>query len=213
MGFQNIVQWFLPKEDKFFTLLEQQSEVLLKAATTLAAFSNTDVATEQLSNSVQDIEHEGDELVQLLEQELALTFVTPIDREDIHTLSTEIDDVIDFCNSAARVCVLYDINRPTVPMTELMKVLVECTTELHAALPALRAKDYVKFLDTKRKVKRLEKEADTIYRNAVDALFHTENLDYKIFVSQKSVLEKLESAVDRCDDIACVLATLAIKHA
>lgn len=213
MSFQSFIQWFLPKEDKFFAVLEQQGEVLFRAAASLAAFSNSSASTLQLSQVVQNIEHEGDELVQTLEQELALTFVTPIDREDIHTLSTEIDDVIDFCNSAARVCVLYGIKRPTQPMIDLMNILVECTTEIHAALPSLQRKDYAKFLETKRKIKKLEKEADTTYRNAVSELFHTENLDYKTFVSQKSVLEKLESAVDRCDDIACVLATLAIKHA
>lgn len=212
MSFNSMVQWFLPKEDKFFLLLEKQGEVLYKAASTLSDFSNKTVSNDQISKSVQDIEHEGDDLVQTLEEELAKTFVTSIDREDIHQLSTEMDDVIDFCNSAARVCVLYGVEHPTEPMTDLMKILVSCATEIHSALPSLRSKNYSKFLETKRAVKLLEKNADSVYRNAVSSLFHSD-INYKSFISQKSVLEKLESAVDRCDDIACALANLAIKHA
>ncbi len=212
MGIQKIVEWFLPKQDGFFILLEEQGKILNRAAITLSGFSTPGISNEQISRDVQEIEHEGDAVVQKVEEELAATFVTPLDREDIHKLSTEIDDVIDFCNSAARVCVLYGVDKPTEPMKELVRILAECATEIHMVLPSLRAKDYSKFLDTKRNIKRLEKEADEVYRGAVGKLFHTEGLDYKTFVSQKSVLEKLESAIDRCDDIACVLANVAIKH-
>lgn len=212
MNFQKIVDWFLPKQDGFFILLETQGKILHRAAMTLSSFSNPKISTEETSLAIQEIEHEGDVLVQKVEEDLAATFVTPLDREDIHKLSTEIDDVIDFCNSAARVCVLYGVDRPTAPMIELVRILVECATEIHMVMPSLRSKEYSKFIETKRNIKKLEKEADEVYRSAVGKLFHSEGLEYKTFISQKSVLEKLESAIDRCDDIACVLANVAIKH-
>lgn len=212
MNINSIIKLFLPKEDKFFLLLEQQAKVLEKAAGTFLGFSNQNISNEEIAKSVQDIEHEGDSLVEALEQELNKTFITPIDREDIHQLSTEIDDVIDFCNSAARVCVLYGVEHPTEPMIKLMNILVACSKEINETLPYLKKNDFEKLSSSKKTVKTLEKEADLIFREAVSNLFHSD-IEYKVLLREKSVLEKLESAIDRCEDITELFANLAIKHA
>jgi len=212
MNFNKLIKYLLPKEDKFFVLLEQQARVLNKAALTLSEFTDSKVSIADVAKSVQDIEHEGDKLVCSLEEELNKTFVTPIDREDIHQLSTEIDDVIDFCNSAARVCMLYGVKAPSEPMANLMQLLVSCAKEINDTLPFLKKNDFEKLMSAKKTVKALEKEADTVYRTAVGNLFNSD-IDYKAFIAEKSILEKLESAVDRCDDITTLFANLAIKHA
>lgn len=211
MKFNDIIQFLLPKEDKFFILLEQQSQVLHQAATTLATSAQSNMTSELAYQAVREIEHQGDELVDQMEKALAETFITPIDREDIHTLSTEMDDVIDFCNSAARFRVLYNVHQPTIPMFELMQIIVSCAEVIHNSMPALRTRQYHQFLEAKKIIKKLEKEADVIYRSAVSDLFNSD-VSYKIFFSQKSVLEKLENAIDRCEDISCVLTNLVMKY-
>lgn len=213
MGLQSLIQRLLPKEDKFFAILEKQGALSFKAAQTLAMFSNSGRTNEQTASDIQDIEHEGDALVTSLEEELAKTFVTPIDREDIYKLSIEIDDVIDYCNQAARASVLFNVQTPTAAMDQLMYNLLKCTQHLSAVLPALRKHNFSEFYRVKGAVKELEKCSDKIYRSEVSKLF---NIDsdriHPSFFAQKEVLDKLENAVDRCEDITLLLVNLAVKH-
>jgi uncharacterized protein len=209
MGLQSVIKWFLPKEDKFYAILEKQGKLTHETAIALAEFGNHDNVT--VSEGVQDLEHEGDALVILLEEELAKTFVTPIDREDIHNLSIEIDDVIDFCNQAARSAVLFQVSRPTQAMVKLANILVKCTLQLSEVMPSLRKADFAEFHKFKISVKELEKEADKVYRAEISALV-TDDSNFKSFFSQKEVLDKLENAVDRCEDISQLLVNLAVKH-
>ncbi len=211
MGFQSIIKKLLPKEDKFFVLLEKQGVLAAKAAVTLSTFAS--IGNQQMAKDVQDVEHDGDTLVTSLEEELAKTFVTPIDREDIYKLAIEVDDVIDFCNQAARACVLFNVTTPSTAMTRLMDNLVKCTQHLSEVLPALRKHNFTEFYRVKGAVKELEKDSDRIYRAEVSRLF---NIDPKClnaeFFAQKEVLDKLENAVDRCEDITLLLINLAVKH-
>lgn len=211
MGFQSIIQKLLPKEDKFFVLLEKQGVLAAKAAVTLATFAR--VGNEQMASDVQDVEHEGDALVTSLEEELAKTFVTPIDREDIYKLAVEVDDVIDFCNQAARACVLFNVTAPTEAMSRLMSNLMNCTRHLSEVLPALRKHNFTEFYRVKGAVKELEKDSDRIYRAEVSRLFALDSDRLQpSFFAQKEVLDKLENAVDRCEDITLLLVNLAVKH-
>jgi len=212
MKLQSIINFLLPKEDKFFAILENQGRLTHETAKALAAFSDPAQNNQEVATSVQSFEHQGDTLVTTLEEELAKTFVTPIDREDLHKLSVELDDVIDFCNQAARACVLFGIEHPTPAMTQLFNILVSCTKQLSDTLPALRKHDFNQFFVVKGAIKVLEKEADSIYRSEISSLFKNE-ASAKAFVSQKEVLDKLENAVDRCEDITQFLISLVVKHA
>lgn len=209
MGLQSVIKWFLPKEDKFYAILENQGKLTHETAIALAEFGNVNNVT--VSEDVQELEHQGDALVTLLEEELAKTFVTPIDREDIHNLSIEIDDVIDFCNQAARAAVLFQVTAPTIAMVQLAEILVECTHQLSEVMPALRKADFSEFHKFKLSVKALEKDADKVYRAEISSLV-TNVTNFQVFFSQKEVLDKLENAVDRCEDISQLLVNLAVKH-
>lgn len=212
MGLQSVINFLLPKEDKFYVLLEQQGKLSYEAAKTLATFSEPSQNNQEVAALILDIEHQGDTLVTSLEEALAKTFVTPIDREDIHKLSVELDDIIDFCNQAVRACVLFGIERPTPAMTQLMNILVACTKHMSDVVPALRKHDFNQFFTVKGAVKELEKEADRVYRAEISAQFARANTA-KEFVSHKEVLDKLENAIDRCEDITQFLTNLAVKHA
>lgn len=133
MGFAAIIRFLVPRADHFYTFLERQAVVAHDGAVALSAFVEGNGP--MVRDAVQDFEHQGDSIVHEMEEALARTFVTPIDREDLHSLSTTIDDILDRTNSAARACALFGIERPSEAMTKLMAVLVKCTEVLRTAMP------------------------------------------------------------------------------
>jgi uncharacterized protein len=223
MGLDSIIRWFLPKEDHFYAFLEQQATVAHEAAVALAKLKEDGANTKVVCSEVQDIEHRGDKIVHDIEEALAKTFVTPIDREDIQKLSSELDDVADLANAAARAFVLFSVEKPTAPMVALMAILVRATKVLNDAIPNLRKHQYEALTEAARTLRALEKEGDTVYRDAIGQLFGDQtdgangpyresNMDAKRLIREREVLEDLEKAVDHCDHVASTLAYLAVKH-
>ncbi len=212
MALQGMVRWLLPREDHFYVLLESQAAACHEAALALSKFKDPSSRPEDVRDAVQVIEHQADDLVRKMEDALARTYVTPLDREDLHKLSGELDDVVDLTNLAARAAVLYGVSRPTEPMQKLIDTLVSCTSVLKIALPKLRSHAYADLLDDGRKLRALEKEADAVFRAAVSQLFKDPAVDAKVLLREKEVLEDLENAVDHCDDVAGTLANIAVKH-
>lgn len=212
MGLQDLIQRLLPRQDQFFELLERQAGVARQAAVALSAFSEPDRSAASVCEQVQAREHEGDALVHEMEEALARTFVTPIDREDIHLLSSSLDDVLDLTNYAARACAMLGVERPTAPMSELMRLLVDATTALAEALPLLRRRAYTELRTATRGIRQIEKEADRTHREAVAELFRADQVEAKVLLREREVLEDLENAIDRCEKVADTLANLAVKH-
>ena len=205
MGLQAFVRFFLPKEDRFFDFLEQQATKAHEGAVALAKFKEEGVSAQQVREAVQAIEHAGDKIMHDMEEALARTFVTPMDREDLQRLSSELDDILDLMNGAARACVLLGVNTPTLAMRKLMEKLVECTQVIQATVPNLRKHDYGNLLTCTREIRRLEKEGDAIYRDAVQVLFR-DTVDAKVILREKEVLEDLERAMDHCEKVGDVFA-------
>jgi predicted phosphate transport protein (TIGR00153 family) len=211
VGLQDFFRSLLPKEEKLFDLLEQQAGIAHQAAQALASFKDG-LTVGEVGKLVQEQEHAGDKIVHEIEETLAKTYVTPIDREDIHSLSVELDDVTDLINQAARACELTGVERPNEAMTEMMVVLVKCTGELTQALPMLRKRDYPGIFAAKARVRSLEKEGDRVHRSAISELFRTAEIDAKVLLREREILEDLENALDHCERVADSLATLAVKH-
>jgi predicted phosphate transport protein (TIGR00153 family) len=211
MGLQSVVRWLLPKEDHFYDYLERQATVAHEGATALASFKSSGSA-EITREKVQALEHKGDKIVHEMEEALAKTFVTPIDREDLQKLSSELDDIVDLANGAARATVLYGVEKPTEPMVKLMDLLVSTTDVIAKAIPKLRKHQYQDLVVASREIRKLEKEADGIYRQEVSRLFHDPNVEAKDLIRMKQILEDLENAIDHCNLIADTMANLAVKH-
>jgi uncharacterized protein Yka (UPF0111/DUF47 family) len=212
MGIQNVIRLLVPKEEHFFDFVEKAAVYSWDAAVMLATFSQDGNTAEAVRLKVQDIEHQGDKMVHDMEEALAKTFVTPIDREDLQRLSSEIDTITDLTNAAARACAWFGVVRPTEPMVKLMNKLVECTAVLKEAVPALRAHEYPKLIDAGRALRQLEKDADTVYRDAVSKLYRAEPFDARAMFRDKEVLDDLENAVDHCERVGHLLVNLAVKH-
>ncbi|MBL8766815.1 MAG: DUF47 family protein [Planctomycetes bacterium] len=212
MGLQDVIRWLLPKEEHFFDYLERQAVVACDGARALSRFRDDSVSSEETAKALSELEHRGDQVVGEVEEALARTFVTPIDREDIHRLSNDLDNVIDMMNLAARSCNLLGVERPTKPMVALMDTLLECTQLLTTAVAHLRKRAYGHMSDVTRTIRRLEKEGDSVFRGALTTLFHDAAIDAKQLLREKEVLEDLEQAIDHCDHVAETLGNLAIKH-
>ena len=212
MSLQSFVRWFLPKEDRWFEFLEKQAVTTDEGAQALATWREPDVSAAMVRERVQEKEHAGDKLVHQMEEALARTFVTPLDREDLQRLSNEIDSILDFANATARGCALLGVDRPSPEMEQLIELLTRCTSQLRQTVPLLRAHDYAAVVEGSREVRKLEKEGDQIYREAISRLFKDPDVDAKVLLREKDLLESLENAIDSCERVAQSLINLAVKH-
>lgn len=221
MGIQNVIRWFLPREDHFYDFLEKQATAAHDGAKALSKFATNGATAIETRDAVQVIEHEGDRFVHEMEEALARTFVTPIDREDLQRLSSELDTVLDLTNGAIRACVMLGVDKPTDAMKQLIDIIVRCTSEMDKAMPKLRKHEYHELVECARRLRKLEKEGDSIFRGAISELFRSEAAggpfregasDARVLIREKTVLEDLENAIDQCDAIADTLANLAVKH-
>ena len=221
MGIQDVIRFFLPKEEHFYDFLEKQAAAAKAGAKAIQKFADEASTAEEARAAVQKCEHEGDKFVHDMEEALAKTFVTPIDREDLHKLSSELDNVLDLTNGAIRACVMLGVQKPTDAMKKLIHLIVECTEKIDTTIPKLRKHDYAAIVDAGRELRKLEKDADTVYRTAISELFRDADgggpfrqgaNDARVLIREKTVLEDLENAIDACDAIADTLSNLAIKN-
>jgi uncharacterized protein Yka (UPF0111/DUF47 family) len=220
MGIQDVIRFFLPREDHFYDFLERQATAAHEGAKALSKFATNGTTAEQARDAVQKIEHDGDKIVHEMEEALAKTFVTPIDREDLQKLSSELDGVLDLTNGAIRACVMMGVEKPTEPMKKLIEIIVRATEKLCNTIPKLRKHRYTEIVADARELRKIEKEGDAVYREAVSSLFRDGPggayrdgaADARVLIREKTVLEDLENAIDACDSIADTLANLAVKH-
>jgi predicted phosphate transport protein (TIGR00153 family) len=217
LGVQDVIRWFLPREDHFYDFLERQAHAAHEGAQALAKFAINGTTAREARDAVQKIEHEGDRIVHEMEEALAKTFVTPLDREDLQRLSSELDTILDLTNGAIRACALLGVDKPTEAMKQLIDVIVRCTSTIDEAIPKLRAHRYLELVACARTLRKLEKEGDTVYREAISALFHSESASEsferaRVLIREQTVLDDLEYAVDHCNAVADTLANLAVKH-
>ena len=212
MSIQDVIRFLLPREDHFYGFLEKQAKVAHEGAQALAKFTDNGHTAEEARAAVQKCEHEGDAFVHAMEEALAKTFVTLIDREDLQRLSSELDTVLDLTNGAIRACTMLGVEEATEPMQKLVRILVDCTHRIDTVMPKLRRHEYAQIVTCTRELRKIEKDADTVYREAISSLFKDSSVDAKKLIREKTVLEDLENAIDQCDSIGDILANLAIKN-
>jgi predicted phosphate transport protein (TIGR00153 family) len=207
---QNLVRFFVPRNDHFYDFLEGQAQTAYTAAQELLRLENEDIIA--VCKTVKDLERVGDAFVKQMEKALAATFVTPIDREDLHWLSSELDDVLDFANSASQTCLLVGLERPTVPMVKLIQILNQVTKTLYRAILHLRTSGYTNVTAQAHIIRQLERDADVVFHDAIYALYHNQDIDSKQVLREEKVLENLENAIDHAKRVADLLLNLAVKH-
>ncbi len=212
MALQDLVRFLLPRDDHFYGYLEHQSQVVIEGVAELARYARGERDLAVARDEVLACEHRGDAIVREMEDALARTFVTPLDREDLHRLSSEIDGVLDLANVAIRQCDLLGVREMNSSMKELVNWLVKGAAILGTAVPKLRTHAYPEIVEYARDIRQLEKEADNVYRQAISDLFHDPEVDAKVVIREKEVLDLLEKAIDKCDAVATTLTNLCVKH-
>ncbi len=204
---------FMPREEKFFDLFQDSAENMVKAAHSLKEMINNWEHVEGKVAEITELEHKGDTITHEIMSRLNRTFVTPFDREDIVQLAHVLDDVTDFIHSAADAMLLYKIERPGQRAEELADIIVQATEEIEKVLPQLRKRIILSSV-LKRcvEINRLENLADRVYRSAIAELFD-DSTDMAHIIKWREIYAHMESATDRCEDVADVLEGVAIKHA
>jgi predicted phosphate transport protein (TIGR00153 family) len=199
----------LPRDRTFFDLFIEAGDNTVKASRLLDQMMATWPDSGDLSQQVVDAEHEGDRITHAIVQRLNSTFVTPIDREDIYGLATQMDDIVDYTEEAADFLGLYKIEAPMSQAQELTKVLVAACEQLAAGLEHLRDfKDLDKYWI---EIHRLENDGDRISRDAVASLF-SNGIDPMVVIRWKDMFAVLENAIDATETAAQILEGIVIKN-
>jgi len=202
----------IPKETAFFDLFEQAADNAHACTTALVEFLERFDDLSNRAHKIKELEHVGDELTHSTIERLNQTFITPIDREDIHELICRVDDILDLVDTAVDRIVLFKIEKPIPPSKELADCLVRSTALIRDMMPLMRnMKDADVVRQKVREVHRLENEADRIERRALASLFEGGE-DPTYIIKWMSIIETLETATDRCEDVANVIEGIVLKN-
>ena len=200
----------IPRETRFFDDFVAMAEQIRVGAAMLEEMLAPDKPIWDKADQIKEVEHKCDFLTHEIIQRLHRTFVTPLDREDIHDLARSLDDVMDAIDDSAAVVRLYSIERVRPDARELVRIIKASTDEMVKALKALERRDGV--AEPAVEINRLENEADRVHYAAVRRLFEEER-DPIVIMKWKEILDFLEQATDRCEDVANVLEGVVVKHA
>jgi predicted phosphate transport protein (TIGR00153 family) len=200
----------LPKEEQYFALFSQMTSYIYDASRALVEMlSDKSGNFKEHSRRIKAIEHQCDELTHKVSTRLNKSFITPFDREDIYMMSSALDDIVDLIDDAARAMVMYDVHESTSHARQFADVIQRMAIELHEVVSKLARPDGI----SSRLVTlhSLENEGDEIYHRAIEELFHNAQ-DPLHVIKWKSIYEKLEAAVDRCENVANIIESVIIKH-
>jgi predicted phosphate transport protein (TIGR00153 family) len=213
MSLNSIFQFLVPKDTKFFPLFEQASANLTTLAETLhEAVNAPNSERENYFKKIEDLEATIEEITHKTHLELSRNFITPFDREDIHSLIKAIDNVADYMHSAASKMRLYQVEKITKSIRKLTEINFEACQLIGVGIKELKdMKNHKSIKDTCKKINKLESKADSVFDKAVADIFENEN-DAKNIIKYKEVLSALESASDKCKSVSNVMEQISVKH-
>jgi len=199
----------IPKDTSFFQMFSAMSDNLISGARSLVDLFADYRDVENRIDAIRRIEREGDELTHAILTKLNQTFITPFDREDIHQLASKLDDVLDFINASGARVSMYRIVNPPAAAGELAKIILAQSQELQSAVSLMQKNGNI--LSHCVEINRLENEADIVSQQAIARLFEYEK-DPINLIKVKELLEFLERATDKAEDVANVLETVVLKN-
>jgi predicted phosphate transport protein (TIGR00153 family) len=200
---------WIPREEKFYSDFLSLADELVKGSALLEEMLSAERPNWDKAEEIKEVEHKCDFLTHDIIQRLNRTFVTPIDREDIHALARSLDDVMDAIDASATLIRLYRLDSVRFGARELAKIISACTGEVRLALAALEQNKGVGIHAVE--INRLENEADRAHQQSVSRLFDEEPNPI-VVMKWKETLDFLEDATDRCEDVANVIEGVMVKH-
>ena len=200
----------IPQDEKFFDLFNQLADHLRTSAKLLDQLFAEPHRTTDLVRQIKDVEHQADELTHSINMRIDRSFITPIDREDIHLLASRLDDVIDKLDGTARRVVMLHINEVREPAKQMAHVILRASEHIAVAVKSIKTPSEVSVQASK--IKTLEEEGDALYHEAVGALFSGTPDPIEV-IRWKEVYETLEGAIDDCMGVANAVHSISIKNA
>jgi uncharacterized protein len=203
----------MPVEGEFFELFNQHIALCVKGAQEMLAFMSNFDALETRVYAIEDIEKQADTVTHKCIDLLHKTFITPLDRDDIHKLITRMDDILDLLEDAAQTISLYDIQQVTPEAKRLAELCLAGVEKVAKAVALLRNMDNSKeILQVCAEIDRLESDADHVMRAAMSKLFRDEP-DVRNLIKLKAIYEILETVTDRCEDVANIIEGIVLENA
>ena len=202
---------FLPKEEQYFSFFAQMTSYIYDASRVLVEMlADKNGEYEDYAKRIKDIEHSCDDMTHNITTRLNKSFITPFDREDIYMLASALDDIVDLMNDAARAMVMYDVHESTDYARQFAEVIQSMAVQLHEIVSMLARPNAIS--PRLVEIHALENKGDDIYHTAIAELFHNAT-DPLYVIKWKEIYEKLEAAVDRCENVANIIEGVIIKHA
>jgi uncharacterized protein Yka (UPF0111/DUF47 family) len=199
----------LPRDDKYFDRFTEMAQRIHEAAKTWDKFFRKESPVGAVADQIKRLEHECDEISHEILRGIDRTFITPIDREDIHQLAVRLDDVIDLIDGGVRRIALYNISEPTPRSARLSQIIVQITEVLVKAVGTLQKQKGV--IEHCIRIKQLENEGDVAYQEAVASLFREETRPIEV-IKWKDIYETMEACIDLCEAVAHLLESVVLKH-
>lgn len=213
MSINSIFQFLVPKDKKFFPLFEEASANLVQLASILHEAVNLPLKErDELFQKIDELEQKGEEITRQTNLELSKNFITPFDREDIHSLITAIDNVADNLQGASSRMKLYQVSKITKSIRKLTEINLEACQHIDNAVKELKDLKKIKNITSAcSKINKLESKSASVYDKAIADLFENET-DAKNIIKYKEVLLVLGTAADKCKEVASVLESISVKH-
>lgn len=200
----------IPREEAFFELFKQAAHNMIEGSRLLKDMMDNFQFPVEQAKRIKEVEHVGDGITHDIVLRLNQTFITPIDREDIHDLASALDDIVDAADEIADKFVLYRVTRPTDMAIKLANVLYQASVAVGGGVERL-GMSHSDMKECSVQVNSLENEADRVSRDAISALFEKET-DPMVVIKWKEIYEVFEAGTDRCEDVANILERIALKH-
>jgi len=203
----------IPREEKFFDMFRTQAANVVEGAKLLRDLLDDYTDVDQKRMLIEKTENHGDEIAHRIMEKLNTTFITPMDREDIHSLTCALDDIMDFINASAQRLQLYGVTSVTEDSRKLAAIILRTAEETEALTDNMENLRDVKNLKAHWiEVNRLENEGDQVSRNAIAGLFQNQKDPIEV-IKWKEIYEYLERAIDSCEDAANIVESVVLKHA
>jgi predicted phosphate transport protein (TIGR00153 family) len=204
---------FMPTEGKFFELFNEHAELGVKCAKEMVALMTNFDDLELRVHAIENLEKRADKVTHNCIELLHKTFITPLDRDDIHHLITRMDDILDLLEDAAQTISLYDIKAITPEAKRLAELCLACAEKVKSAVALLPNMDNSRqILTICQEIDRLESDADHVMRAAMSKLFRDEP-DVRNLIKLKAIYEILETVTDRCEDVANIIEGIIVENA
>ena len=202
----------IPKEERFFQLFKDMTANIIEGAKLLKEMLDTFENPSEIQKKIKDIEHKGDSITHEIIQKLNKTFVTPLDREDIYSLASKLDDILDLIDASSQRLIMYNVEYIPSQAKSLGFIILQSCLAVDKAVAMLGKNTNEQIFQACVEINALENEADRVSREAIGHLFDNEKDPIQL-IKWKEIYETLEKATDKCEDAANILESVVVKNA